>query len=80
MKQTEAQKRASANYHKKHIAYYNEKSKLYGQKIRDERKEYKQRIDEAIEYGTILMLGESTFEERQIASTFIKILRGDNND
>lgn len=46
---TEAQKRASKKYFLTHREYYREKTKESIKKIRQERKEYKQRIDEAIE-------------------------------
>ena len=47
---TEAQKRASKKYFLTHREYYREKTKESIKRIRQERKEYKQRIDDAIEY------------------------------
>lgn len=47
---TEAQKRASNKYRLKHKNYYNKKANEYQTKVRKERREYKQRIDDVIEY------------------------------
>lgn len=49
MKTSEAQKRASEKYRLKHMEYYSQKSKEYQARIRQERNEYKQRINKAIE-------------------------------
>lgn len=47
---TEAQKRASTKYRKKHMEYYNMKSKESAKKMRQERAMYKERCEEALTY------------------------------
>lgn len=47
---TEAQKRASEKYRLSHKDYYNKKSREYAKKLRISQKDYKARIDKAIEY------------------------------
>lgn len=47
---TEAQKRASEKYRLSHKDYYNKKSREYAKKLRVSQKDYKSRIDKAIEY------------------------------
>ena len=47
---TEAQKRASTKYRKKHMEYYNMKSKENAKKMRQERAMYKNRCEEGLAY------------------------------
>ena len=47
---TEAQKRASTKYRKKHMEYYNMKSKESAKKMRQERIMYKHRCEEGLAY------------------------------
>ena len=48
-----------------------------GKAVMYENKELQEKIEEAIKFGNMLMLGEATFEERHIASRFINILKGE---
>lgn len=74
---TEAQKRASRKYYTNHKEYYNKKTKEEVKKVRKERKEYKARINEAIEYIHEL----KTNCEETILDKLLDILQGsDNND
>lgn len=70
---TEAQKRASKNYYLKHKQYYSDKSNESIKKIRRERKEYKARIDKAIEF--IEKAGLSNYEKE-----LYEILIGENDE
>lgn len=78
---TEAQKRASKKYYLKNKDYYRQKSRESIKNIRKERREYKARIDKALEYldkvETLSLIdGKIIFS----INIFRSILQGDNNE
>ena len=79
MKATEAQRRANKKYYLSHYEYYKEKSKENAKKIRRERREYKARIDKAIEYCKIVIKDKNGIY-LDMPRYILELLQGDNND
>ena len=72
---TEAQKRASRKYYLKNKEKFNEWMKATQKRHRRERKEYKERIDRAIEY--INKLKTYPYLEKYYIGELLNILQGE---
>lgn len=88
---TEAQKRASEKYRLSHKEYYSKKSNEYTKKVRQQRTDYKARIDKAIDYINKFWKEKSYYESIENCLKFadmnefeyndlLNILQGENNE